>query len=106
MKILLKEYEGLLIYCDTEDEHILKRLELFNIFTFHPIIHYYNKKGDYIGGEVIIAESSFKNIKGKFDIIIDATNVIWKKLFDITIMGNVDYERHDKIHIFHYEHLP
>lgn len=105
-------YEGLVVRLRSDNEELLKHPEVFHIFTFHPIYHYINEKGDYIGGEVIMADSCFKNcIKRnfsfnsvKFDIVLDYSNVIWKKLFHITTMGDMDYEedKENKIYIFHF----
>ena len=103
-------YEGLVVYVRSDNDELLRHPEVFDIFTFHPIFHYCNDKGDYIGGEVIVPESCFKNCVRsfghvKFDIVLDYSKIIWKKLFHITTMGNMDqkYDEEKRITTFHFE---
>ena len=103
-------YEGLVISVRSDNEELLKHPEIFHIFTFHPIFHYINKDGDYIGGEVIMADSCFKNCARKFghvkfDIVLDYSKIIWKKLFHITTMGDLDHEHDEekRIDTFHFD---
>ena len=107
---LIYNNEGLKIYVHSDNEELLKHPEVFKIFTMHPIYHYYDNKGEWCGGEVIMAEYCFKNCVSdyghiKYDIILDYSNIIWKRLFNITNIGNLNYEedKEKKISIYHFD---
>ena len=110
---LLCNYEGLKIILRTNSDELLKHPEFFHIFIFHPIHHYTNEAGDYIGGEVIVSRActAFKNcgkVFGpvKYDIVLDYSEIIWKKLFHILARGHTldyDVDKENKICTFHFD---
>lgn len=72
-----------------------------------------NDTGDYVGGEVIVsractAHKKCRKVFGpvKYDIILDYSEVIWKKMFHILARGHcLDYDvnKENKICTFHFD---